>query len=360
MAPPRPRAKPAPAVPQPSFTTQVFPSALTDQPTPDSTLQSALEQARQRGGAAVADMPVGIIAINDGTSRPVALLGADDEHYSASALKICAQYAAYELLFVLRDMSNQLGASGRAASFLDIAQRCINPIIEAKYKTIGAFNGMDRKHGLPTLHEIFVAKDGSAGVEVNFATAYRAHQGEMIVNSEDTDAMDCVHSLGYGYIGGALVEAGFFDPHSNIGLWLGSDYSSHKSGWPYFSIATQTTGDRSAGAAASVRQLLRFQWLFRERKFPRQTGSPIDMKDDLDAAAGMSWLNRASVTNFDVERCKIGLGDTNMMSECGVLVHRSTGRRLVFAWQNVLANNRNIDAVAGVFNDTLRTYLGVP
>lgn len=48
----------------------------------------------------------------------------------------------------------------------------------------------------------------------------------MVGASNDCAAMTCIQDIGFQYINGLLDKAGFFDPQTNVGLWLGAAYST--------------------------------------------------------------------------------------------------------------------------------------
>jgi hypothetical protein len=92
-------------------------------------LQAALNSALAAAGPGRDRLAIAIVALNSGGDRPLAQVRGDEEYYSASLMKVCAMYAAYELREVLRGMAKELGAPGKAANFLQQASKYLNPLI---------------------------------------------------------------------------------------------------------------------------------------------------------------------------------------------------------------------------------------
>src|SRR5262249_59941241 len=59
--------------------------------------------------------------------------------------------------------------------------------------------------------------------------------------SNNAAASNCILALGYPYIDGALVGAGFFDEPAQNGLWVSGDYGDHD--W----VATELARRANAG-----------------------------------------------------------------------------------------------------------------
>jgi hypothetical protein len=324
-----------------------------------AALNSALAAAPGRDPLAIA-----IVALNPGGDRPLAQVRGDEEYYSASLMKVCAMYAAYELREVLRGMAKVLGGNGKAANFFQQVSKYLNPLIVREYKKIPLFANLPTERGLPKYKDIFSPTDGASGIDVDFSGKFENDKGLMITMSDNDRSRNCIHALGFGYIGAVLAAGGFFDPTANNGLWLAGDFQNHRE-WPYVPIRTLNIGP--AGQAATVRQLASLYTLMYDRKLVSPTAS-ADMLDDLvkPVLAGECWINRlpsdspGETINFAVDQTKIGVGDPPYYSESSIVRHIPSNRAFVAAWQNVLFGKfpGDIDSVSRVIRDTLKAYLG--
>src|SRR5262249_27231661 len=159
---------------------------------------------------------------------------------------------------------------------------------------------------------------------------------KMITVSDNSSAAQCVHGSGYGYLNGALVSAGFFNPAINNGVWLAGDYTSS---YPYFRI--QSVNDGLVAQATTVLHLARLYTLMYDGTLVGgiSIGEMLDLLAKAVAVPEV-FINRASGLNFTVTHTKVGLGPLkpanggiNVYSEGSILKHNSD-REFVAVWQN--------------------------
>jgi hypothetical protein len=351
-------------------------------------LQAALNSALAAAPPGREALAIAIVALNPGGDRPLAEVHGYDEYYSASLMKVCAMYAAYELREVLRGMAKELGANAKAKDFLKEVGKYLNSLIKTEYKKIPLFAHLPLTRGLPNYEKIFVAYDGAEwelppGIVVDFLNAFVNNKKKMIEVSNNVCAGECIHALGFGYIGAVLAAGGFFDPKTNKGLWLAGDY---KNGWDPVRIpADNSTHPDGAAQAATVVQLASLYTLMYDKKLVSSTASDEMLKDLKDPViARESFINRLphkrppEIINFKVSQTKLGIGDPlAYLSEASILKHIAgdgaegslrqgpdlpEDREFVVAWQNVLSGEfpGDIYTVSRVIRDTLTGYLGPP
>lgn len=84
-----------------------------------------------------------------------------------------------------------------------------------------------------------VPRSSGTGFSVEFSKTFLKHLDLMISIGENGSAGQVVHGSGYGYLNGALAEAGFFKLGSGNGVWLAGDYTGT---YPKFRINSVNDG----------------------------------------------------------------------------------------------------------------------
>lgn len=341
--------------------TPPFPKVYANPLTPDAALQAALDKAIGAGPGKSWRVPVAIVSLNPDGSRPLAHFKGNELHFSASLLKVGAMYAAFELRAVLQHIAAELGAEVSTADLLAAAAAYLNPKILAKAATLPGLKGVQPAHALPQYAAAFEMAPHVQGAAstVRFTSALVGHLEKMIAISDNRSAAQCVHASGYGYLNGALTDAGLFDPKTEKGIWLAGDYIQ---GYPYFRIKSANDG-MVAQAATSI-QLAHLYALIHDGQLVN-AGSSTEMLALLAKAVAVPevFIDRAANLNFKVTHTKVGLGPlksenggASVYSECSILEHVS-GRKFIAAWQNFVFKDQGFDPIAHVVRDTLDLFL---
>lgn len=164
----------------------------------------------------------------------------DDMFFAASLVKIAAMFAAYQLLDAVRRDAATVGSTSAPA---------ILGTLESAYSAAvagGLPSGAPPQ--APLLSKLFAITPSGTGTPVVVFDAAGSTFKELNANHENFGfinakkslewlhlmirwSSDCASSilistLGMAYINGALATAGFFDPRTNLGIWLGGSYAS--------------------------------------------------------------------------------------------------------------------------------------
>lgn len=354
-------------MPNKPLKTPPFPKVYPNPLTPDVALQAALDKAISAGPGKGWRVPVAIVSLNPDGSRPLAHFKGNELHFSASLLKVGAMYAAFELRSVLQSIAAELGAEVSTAELLKAAAAYLNPKILAKVATIPALKGVQQAQALPQYAASFEmtprvagpASPASSVSSVRFTSALVGHLEKMIAISDNHSAAQCVYASGYGYLNGALTDAGFFDPKTEKGIWLAGDYIRS---YPYFRIKSANDG-LVAQAATSI-QLARLYTLIYDGHLVN-AGSSAEMLALLAKSVAVPevFIDRAANLNFKVTHTKVGLGPLkaengghSVYSECSIIEHVS-GRKFIAVWQNFVFKDQGFDPIAYVVRDTLDAFL---
>jgi hypothetical protein len=344
-------------------TTLAFPTLYPNPLVEDGELQRALDRAIEAGPGRAWRTPVAIVSLGPDGARPMAQFRGDEVHFSASLLKVAAMYAAFELRNTLRGIAAELGTRVTAPELLKAAATYLDPQITIMAGNIPALRGVAGPHALPqyaSAFEVGPPAGPEAGPGVDFAPRFASHLDRMIAVSDNGSAAQCVHGVGYGYLNGALVSAGLFDPTSNVGLWLAGDYAGS---YPYYRI--RSVNDGLVAQAATVTHLAQLYTLLHDGLLVDERSSQ-EMLALLARAVAVPevFIDRASGLDFRVTHTKVGLGPlkpenggTSVYSEGSILRHAS-GRQFVAVWQNFVFGDEGFDPIGWVVRDTIRGYLG--
>jgi hypothetical protein len=330
---------PDPDLPQP-----LTPFAATFYPSPDFTkdtkLQAALESARGEMAAQLGPKPVAFSFLLRNANGSTRYAGVDDDlmHYSASMLKVAAMYAAHELLnaakrlatrpaadrstpeaFFLRletafdqlikDAAAPLQAGGKfkptdGSDVLDAAQRVAanvtNPV-----------TGVKDYRSTPSYRNIFKVTPGAGDPAVAFLPVFAQKMRNMIVDSDDPAAAECIRRLSYTYINAALMKGGFYNPASSNGIWLAGDYTGFDAN-PSSVARIMTQNDGLAAQVTTTKQMLRLVQLINSNHPQMLIDTTNPMKGLLGSAAALGGFLRQELLGTDppflLELSKIGVG----------------------------------------------------
>jgi hypothetical protein len=173
--------------------------------------------------------------------------------FIASEAKVIALYAS----FALRDLVRRFAAHKKAAKpapgttkpvgLFDALRAEVDPAILAVAHPL--ISATKRHEQLPIYERMFaVQKDGIP----DFTGQYKNWMRAMIVPSDNTGAMECVHGIGYAYLHGAMKEALLFK--DGKGAWLAGDFLGK---YTYARIETENDqGVGQAGTALSMAKLM--------------------------------------------------------------------------------------------------------
>lgn len=336
------------------------------------TTQSAMSAVGTPNVDRLALMVVALTGFENRNDHPWAGLRIDEEHYSASLLKLAAMYAAYDL----RSSADQLATDNSLTTW---------PAIEAALKS--TFDSEIVTHtpslisGSPTLHPEDKTRkpDYSAvlqsGVGPDFVVDFTQAQldafEDMIVNAHNPGATTTIHGLGYPFLNGKIADDGFFE--DGKGIWLAGDYM-FETQWPYARIDSKNDG-LSAQATTAVHLARLLTLLFDNRLVGAQSSAGMQ---ELMRRAG-KWFHDIEIVpptliwppdgRFIATHSKVGVGPmkTGGLSTFSEgLVVRDTMRDLDFVvvWQNVLDTfgqggqplRRTFEPVATLIEATLSAF----
>ena len=202
-------------------------------------------------------------------------------------------------------------------------------------------------------------------MELQFTPTFDSALEGMIVPSNNSNAAECVHGVGYGYLNGSLAAGGFFDPATQKGIWVAGDFMGGTQ-WPAAKLVT-TTNDGPSAQAATTRAMARLVALIATKR-ALDAASCDEMLGRMQrAAAGrdVPWITRGGgVPRAVVTNDKIGQGPLSSAgaplvdSEVSVLTGAvASGRKYVVAWQNLLNSSTiQFTDVAKIIIDTITAY----
>ncbi|TDD35542.1 hypothetical protein E1287_13775 [Actinomadura sp. KC06] len=317
-------------------------------------MQAALETARQ-GLLAIGTPNVDRLALmvvlltghegQDG--HPWAGVRTDEEHFSASLLKVAAMYAAFDL----RSSADQLVAPAGLTSWPDIeaALRAeFDPEIDAHTPVLISDPGLSPKlrpqdrHRKPDYGAVLKPGTGSVFV-VDFTPGQLSAFRDMIVGQHNPGATTTIHGLGYPYLNGKLADDGFFESSNNKGVWLAGDYTN-ETNWP--SARIDSVNDGLVAQATTVEHFARMLTLLFDDRLIGPT-SNAEMRSLMQQAG--AWFHHDGLIpgpmiwprdgRFIATASKVGLGPLKSGKQTfseGLVVH-DTSRALDFlvVWQNV-------------------------
>ncbi len=182
---------------------------------------------------------------------PVAHYNGDEVDFVGSEAKTAVLFAALELRTMVRRYANDLGITQRSV-LLDalklLEPKILNavPLIKDAKDVQGRKLRVQDVQRLPQYEKIFEIDDSGPTLKINFKGSVSAETDpkkvkrqydfgqslyDMIVNSGDDTAQNCIDAIGYAFLNGALEAGGFFerptpsDPLTFRGIWVGGNYN---------------------------------------------------------------------------------------------------------------------------------------
>lgn len=347
-------------------------------PTAHILMQAALETTKEALLAAgtlnvdrLALMVVALTGFEDGNDHQWAGTRIDEEHYSASLLKVAAMYAAFDL----RSSADKLATDNGLTSF---------PEIEAALES--TFNREIATHTPSSLTESLslgpvdktrkpdyraVLQLGGADFLVDFTQAQVNAFEDMMVRAHNPGATTTIHGLGYPYLNGKIADDGFFE--GTKGVWLAGDFASGTQ-WPVARIETKNDG-LSAQATTAVHLARLLTLLFDNRLVGKLSSAGMQA---LMSRAG-NWFHLDRVVpgptiwprdgRFVATHGKVGVGPLktgglSTFSEGLVVRDTMHDRDFVVVWQNVVDTlgpggapfRRTLEPVAALIEATIGAF----
>lgn len=303
---------------------------------------------------------------------PVAHYNGDEVDFIASEAKVTVLYAAVELRNMVRRYAQDLGIT--QASVLLSALDLLAPQIQKAAQLIkdakdvrGRRVPIKDAQRLPNYGRIFDFDESGGTLKINFKGAIAKETDgrkkqkdydfghslyDMIVNSGDATAKNCIDAIGYAFLNGALEAGGFFerptpaDPKTFRGVWVGGNYAVETI------RGEMSVNDGPAQFGGTTRQIAKLFALVHAGTFAEPTDPNGDLMSFLLNAAGGSdaafppvLRNYASGSFTYVLNklgwAQLGIGDPskNWVASEGALIKTQkadgTTKLYVVAWQNL-------------------------
>jgi len=357
---------------------------LTDQYNAE---QTKLEPASTKIGTFTVgskDAAISIRAIDTNGDNQIGEINGDKMHYSASMIKVACMYAAFNLRCAAR-------VHAKNNSFTNQ-----NDFLSSFANTIDTSSAIQRlkdfgKGLKPDLPNIIGGFTGSGANEVNFLPVYKNDMIEMIVNSSDAQAGNCIRKLGYSYINVSLMTEHFFDPNTLNGIWLAGDYTGETVMKSVRVPVDNDTVPGGSGQATTAREMSRMFQLIHTQK----TLSHIADTAERDAGnqgmhtliqAAPWWYDNNTSTvhiteplKFSRDCAKIGVGPLGKSGEGGPSVvslghvvtwdhesqttnfnakfKRALTGDFAICWQNMYEPFSHFDSLMRIMNNSIEQFL---
>jgi hypothetical protein len=346
-----------------SFPTSNYPDPFAvDNTKLQPALDQAIKNAESRRGqtAGTFPMPFTIVEITATPPFPMGVYLDTEVDYIASEAKVGVLYAAFEFRAMIRRFAAANSFLSTAQFFPQMAAVQTPKFLHA-VPLINAATNITDAHRKPSYSAVCSPTPNAAGL-IDFTSTYTTSMNEMIVPSNNSEAMNCIHGLGYSYLNGALSAAGFFN--GTAGVWVASDYQFEKV-WPAVR-AVQSHNDGMATLTGTTHQMARIFALIKTSKLV-DAGSSSEMEGILKKAAqgvDVPWTardGRLPVSKFVYNKLGLGpkgKGPQQFRSEVSVLQDPGkSGHTYVVAWQNLLQlTTYDLGDMTGVIVDTITQY----
>jgi hypothetical protein len=304
-------------------------------------------------------IPIAIMALDAAGSRPVAGQREFEMFYSGSLLKVAAMYAAFQLRVAVNDLARMLDPAviNTPTKLFQRISATFDKQIDGSVLRIRSAPGITLAMRVPKYPTVFHAAmvDGLWRLKFNDTgpNNFATHLHKMIVGSNNESAGFCIRALGYSWINGLLLSAGFlnFDFPGSEGIWLAGDYAKQPT------VEILSVND---GKVKQATTCFHMAWLFallHDKKLVKNIVNPatgLSGNDEMlrllelavDHPGAPSLLKRVP-HSFTVMQSKIGVGelkggscrnadrDRCIYSEAAILRHPPTGRKFVIIWQNL-------------------------
>jgi hypothetical protein len=358
----------------------MFPPPPTTTFVKDGKLASAIKaatDANSKANKATFPCPFTIVDLGatlertGAASLPIAGYLDDEEDYIASEAKVGIMYAAYCFRDFVSRFNQMNSAKDEADLFKQLRDTMNKPIEGFVPRVLGG--AVPSSHRLPSYDKVVTAKKAGNRLNVEFRADFVNSLDAMIIPSDNSAAMRCVHGLGFSYLNGALATGGFFDDSKKKGpgLWVGGDFQMGKVWAP---VRIDTDNDTSSSVGSTSDALARLIAVI-------ITGGVLDkkacdeMRTRLASAAhpdrkkwpngDQSWLTRDPVpqgfAQANVTHDKIGLGPLNAGGDTyseGMVLNGvgKSGRNYVVSWQNLTPGTFDYSDVVSVLRDAIGRY----
>lgn len=297
------------------------------------TLPSAEKQSQLDGLALI------VLKLTPSGTMGYAGVRETEMFFSASLLKLALLYASYELEARVNELAPLIAAATPARFFekvkLDFARKIENAVPRIKQRNLRrvAFDQV-----------LAATASGPNQFRVSLSTTHEDALRRIFVNQNQNDSpRDTMHRLGYSYVNRALDAAGFFDPQTEIGIWLASDFV----GGPSFNVPVATrsrsrpprTGTSSEAMTALAMATLLAHMHRGQLISPAASTAMLDMFRN-----GAAWLrNLPNMNSFSFidEAAKVGHSPSgsafvgSVKSEAALLSRKSDAAPFLAVWQNV-------------------------
>lgn len=329
---------------------------------------------------------ISIRAINNDNENLYGEINGTLMHYSASMIKVAAMYAAYDLLCTAR-----IHAKNNSFTNKTDFQNSLDSLID----TSTAIQRLkDFGKGLkPDLSKIFVGFTGPGTNEVNFHPDFAHDMSEMILQSSDALAGNCIRKLGYSYINVSLIKGNFFNPDPNKlnGIWLAGDYSGEGILKSVRVPVENDTVSGGSGQATTTKEMSRmFHLIHTETALLHVTDSVekaeanLQMHDFINRAPwwfdnNTSTVNITETLKFTRHCAKIGVGPLGKSGEGGPEVvslgnvvtwisdpqigsfntkyQRTLTGDFAICWQNMYKPFSHFDSLVRLMNNSIENFL---
>jgi hypothetical protein len=162
-------------------------------------------------------MVVALTGFEGSDNHPWAGIRVEEEHYSASLLKLAALYAAFDL----RSSADQLATANGLTTFPEIEaalKSTFDPEIAVHTPSLITNSTRLRpedKTRKPDYRKVLQL--GTGDFAVDFTQAQLDAFEDMIVGQHNPGATTTIHGLGYPYLNGKIADDGFFEGTSGVG-----------------------------------------------------------------------------------------------------------------------------------------------
>jgi hypothetical protein len=327
-----------------------------------NALTQAIAASEQRQGLTPGSfgVPMTIVDITDSSNPfPVAGYRDNEEDYIASEAKVGVMYAAHALLDMVQRFAAATGPASESELFTNLRSE-MNPFILQAVPALLAAPGITDKHRLPAYESAFTLSGGT----VDFRASFTASLEGMIVPSNNADAAQCVHAVGYSYLNGALASGGFFDTLAQQGVWVAGDFMGGTQ-YPSARLVTSDNDGPSAQCSTTLHIAHLMTAIVSSCVFnPGLCSSMEGLLSRAAAGPDQPWITRpvpAIVSPAVVTHNKLGLGPLkaggNVWSEVSILSGLAAAdRRYTIAWQNLTTAPSGFAEIATIVKDTITAY----
>src|ERR1051326_8220208 len=228
--------------------------ALTNSITAKAILHGQSLNARLPDDAHFLDffpMPFTIADVTGTPPYPAAHYNGDEVDFDASEMKVAVLVAAVELRAMARRYATTFLITSKAQLLKDL--KALRPRIVDRAREIktnrdlrGRIVRIQDAQRLPDFARVLKIDDSLDPMKIDFNGAVADEPDkkkdqstydfghslfDMVVNSGDVTARNCIDAIGYAFLNGAIAAGGFFerpdldDPKTFRGIWVGGNYA---------------------------------------------------------------------------------------------------------------------------------------